>query len=1430
MKRVLKVLGRALLTVLLFALSLVLGVLLHAGSPAARRAITQEANAILGTAFVGQLRIEGLEQLGAKGLRAERVMIVDGDGVLVLTALQVDVGLSIWGVLRSALGENTIAIDRVRVGSIDVALDEGKDGLPRIAHAFDPRKPSAVKSPPVQLHLLIDDIEIRHVWAHGLISGQRIDADLDRTRGRFELLPGEDVKIEVLGTEITGRALPRDANPHGKLEGSMFISKELHAKAHFAGTVGAIPVDATFDVDGEKFAAHAVVPKTTPESIRALVPEAPIFAPVSAEVNASGTFTHASFTARAGLGDGSVVATGTLEGTTVRAHVQIERLDARSLEPTAPATEVSADLEIVASPRAQEAKGWVASPGVTVRLEAVADREHARATWSANLADAGPVLALFDKQARYGGRGTISGHATYLIARNHLDADVSANLYGVRRGADHAATLKLDAKLSGEPTRPLVDATLSAEGIGAGGIEVAAARVTVKGGLDGAEVRADITPRASGSPVSVAAHITFRSGKLIVESGQVTGIGEGPLGVEVRMEGGAAQIDVSSKSVDFQRLSKALGLSIPIEGEARIEAHLVIRGSSISGRVTIDVTGLTLPPVKGLDAHLELSALEGAFHLVSRGSLGADMWFSLEANDVRLKGGALDASGLLGATGSLEADVAMPLARAKEFAAAAPDLEGRGRLHVSVRRPDEKLPEIQLGFAATGLRSNVAAAQKVPAVDAILAANLDPVGHLKTRVELREGKGSLVSADASTTLPYQEIIQGRIPSADELMRLPLIVDGRIETPEVKKILAAFGYAGRGKVDAKIHAEGTVQEPKIEVSAKLTEFRAALSPITGLSDVTLEVAYEGGKGHGKLFATTAKERWLKVDFVGEVPENPNEWTVSLDLAAHDFPLHPPSVLDSVDARGRLDGEVHLTDYHKDTRLRADLLLHDLTVGALEVPGAKLSAAYDGRDLKLDLRVDEKDGELEASGHAKVAWGAALAPTLDASASAEGTLHARKFKIAVFQAFVPPIVDQIDGRLDADLKASFAPGAGGASVLGSASLTEGVFAAATIGEYDEIAAKVTAGESGTLRIEGIQARSGAGILHASGRAQLAGLALKELRIDGRIARREAFPILAEGQRVADFSGVIGVTVKPKAKDWTIAVDVPNARVDLPDSSRRVLQALEASQRVEIGVRKGNELVVIPTQHDDKKPDPSKVLVHVHLGSNVQIEQEALVKIALTGDLDITVAEEVEIRGQIVITRGHLEISGNRFQIDQGTVTFRGPADNPVVLLTAHWVASDNTVVYANYTGPLLTGKVTLRSEPGRPRDEILSLLVFGTADGPQVSGQGPSGQTAVAGRGGSYATQPVNKALEQIVPLEIRTRVDTSKANPRPEVEVQLARNISATIGYVLGLPPPGANPDRAWLTLIFRFGGKWSLDTTVGNQGSSIVEMNWQHRY
>jgi autotransporter translocation and assembly factor TamB len=170
-------------------------------------------------------------------------------------------------------------------------------------------------------------------------------------------------------------------------------------------------------------------------------------------------------------------------------------------------------------------------------------------------------------------------------------------------------------------------------------------------------------------------------------------------------------------------------------------------------------------------------------------------------------------------------------------------------------------------------------------------------------------------------------------------------------------------------------------------------------------------------------------------------------------------------------------------------------------------------------------------------------------------------------------------------------------------------------------------------------------------------------------------------------------------------------------------------------------------------------------------------------------------MSLSGNVQIDRGFLEIQSRRFTIEQANASFdpsQAPS-NPTLSATAVYDAPDGTLIYAEFMGTVEKGKLLLRSDPALTQTEILSLVVFGTREGGDASkGSAAAGTVATAASvGGGVATQGINKALAEVSPVEITTRVNTSDSqDPRPEVAVAITNKVSATVWYRLGLPLPG----------------------------------------
>jgi translocation and assembly module TamB len=303
-----------------------------------------------------------------------------------------------------------------------------------------------------------------------------------------------------------------------------------------------------------------------------------------------------------------------------------------------------------------------------------------------------------------------------------------------------------------------------------------------------------------------------------------------------------------------------------------------------------------------------------------------------------------------------------------------------------------------------------------------------------------------------------------------------------------------------------------------------------------------------------------------------------------------------------------------------------------------------------------------------------------------------------------------------------------------------------------------------------------------------------------------------------------------------------------VELPIATAHDVESLGDIPGVRVGIQQpGRDFVPVQLDGDDdfasRAVDPAgaPLRVTVRLGDDVEIRRGTDLDVRLAGATTLSARPVVKATGQIRLVRGTIDVEGKPFVIENGLATFVDDPTNPQVKLRAAWTASDGTVVYADFVGPLKTGKVDLTSDPLLSKTEILSLILFGTSDqSPSTSSPSQTSPAlgGAAGAAGSAATAPVNRALGGVnhmldnfgLAAGISTKIDTSQATPRPEVEVQIARDISLQIAWVFGVPPPGSNPDTTLFSLNWRFLRQWSVQTTVGDAGTSILDLVWQHRY
>jgi translocation and assembly module TamB len=940
-----------------------------------------------------------------------------------------------------------------------------------------------------------------------------------------------------------------------------------------------------------------------------------------------------------------------------------------------------------------------------------------------------------------------------------------------------------------------------------------------------------------------------------------------PLSVAGRVAPDIVEVRASSAGFDVGKVAKIFGFGDRgIRGQLALDVDLKTRGKTARGKVGVELTDAAYAGVSGIELRVATSVDGQRFTGQIHGNVeGGHVW--VDAQDLTLGGSPLSPRSWSQAFGHVSIDSEIDLERLAKVLPTSllpfDDVAGKIALKGELTRgPSDASPETSWTLHTEGFRASAKSERqashdgtKVRAPPPWHTDGIDVDGslaiakeHGKTTVSahFRDHKGPLANVEASADLPYLEVLAEPAASFRVLSEVPFRLSVAVPPRGLSSLPPIFATAGiDGEIELTLDAHDTLRAPTVEFTGKARKLGARGRRKAVPVDVRVDGHYGEGAGHVEVDVDAKETNALVVksdvrakvaDFIEKGAAAP--WDATITGKFSRFPLDLVSLAGSRRIKGTLSGDLDAasgtsTPPHVRAKLQAD------GFGVGRAPPARGSADVDidDRALKAKVRFDQPDGFAEASASAGVSWHTPLAPSIDpAKGVARATATASKFRLSALQPLAQGLVRDLDGRLDANAHFEAASEHGAPKLDGSLVLDQVSFELAGPGqEFHDVHAKVVLRPDGTLRADDVRAGGLTGTIKGNAEASFDGLRLRRAMASVNIPKGDPFPVTVDGQSIARASGDVKLEVVPSEANHELAVtvSVPKATVELLSKPTHELQDLDHDEHVRIGYhRTAKEFIVVPLEKPKKEEGnepPTTVKMTVKLG-DIEVSRGTDLRVRLDGQPQIRIAETTALSGQIRLRSGFLYVQGKKFEIESGTITFEGEPDNPNVVVTAGWTAPEGTRVYADFVGPLKTGKVTLRSEPAHTKNEILSLILFGTADG-GGAGASPTPATAGVGVAGGVVTQGLNRALDDLTGLEITTRIDTSEsANPRPEVEVRVARDVSVAVSTVIGVPPPGSNPDRNFATIDWRFLRNWSLDTTVGDLGSSMLDLVWQYRY
>lgn len=1066
------------------------------------------------------------------------------------------------------------------------------------------------------------------------------------------------------------------------------------------------------------------------------------------------------------------------------------------------------------------------------------------------------------------GIGRARGQATLRgpIKSPRIDLDVDANILEIAGARFSEGHVKAHGPLA--TTQIIADLkTVDGADVGLRGVLSANHALTVH------DLQAWFN-RGGGAVVRAHANtVRAQLGGIVIDDALIEGLGE-PVNVSLAIAPRDIRFRATAKGVDVARIARITQAG-DFGGQLDFDVNLMLQPGHADGHAALSLTRAQVGKVRDLSVQAETNLRDRDFFAHLHADCGSGNWLDLQTNDVRPDGPVDELTAWRRWSGRVGINAEINVAQlAQQLPSHLLGLDGlRGavalRGDVAHDMKESSRPNVhlmlqgtQLGFslhpAGSRPRAKTAGSTEVSQFQGI-AANVSLAykgesdqTHVET--QLSDATGVIATLDVTAdALPYAALLSAPRTGLGQLKATPLTAQLDLPRRGLNSLPGGLlPQRTRGDVQAKLNWTGTLMHPEVALETQLTQVRVPGSGMSRPVDLVLVGHYDGEAADGKLrallndhevFEADAQLQTRAADWFTERAGNPIPWVGSARARLIKFPLESIRALGDSEVSGELNGELAIDGLNHDATGNLKLETEKLHVRDLVLTAGAAQVVIHPNNFDARIRLEDNSAFAEARLSGASTWGNSLMPSIDDSRTVRAALSADRFRIATLLPFTGGLLSDLDGRVDAAISAEIDSRKRAAGLSGVASLQGGRFElAAGGGEFRDIDAQLVLKPDGTVQLETLTAHGVSGRLQVTANARFDGFGWASSEAHLRIPANSAIPLTLEGAGYGSAFGQIDVLAvrAPNHRDILMDFDVPSFNVTLPTTAAHTVKRLEPMPGVRFGSRQsGGKFVPLNTRLRASRATPggtqvpARVTIKLNLGKEVKVTRENSLEVSLTGSPQITLTNSVSVSGQIQLVRGFLDVEGKRFDIDQGTVTFVGDdPTNPQADVTASWTAADGTVVYAEFSGPLRTGKVTLRSDPQLAKNEILALLLFGGTDGlaTQSSNQAQASGSNMIGLAQGAATQPINHALQDYGLSSVSTRVDTSAANPRPEVEVRIARDIALQIAWVLGTPPPGSNPDRTLFTIDWQFFRRWSLETTVGDAGTSIADVVWHYGY
>lgn len=538
---------------------------------------------------------------------------------------------------------------------------------------------------------------------------------------------------------------------------------------------------------------------------------------------------------------------------------------------------------------------------------------------------------------------------------------------------------------------------------------------------------------------------------------------------------------------------------------------------------------------------------------------------------------------------------------------------------------------------------------------------------------------------------------------------------------------------------------------------------------------------------------------------------------LSFVPNEFDNEPTG---NVSFEGKITGEAGKPEFEGQFELL------DANISGVEVDRFHTAMTYDHEEGDFSV-----EGDLESLKQRILSYEATVPLKLDLREfemplpsdedSVYASIESREFNLAIFNDFVDrSVVRQIGGKINGNVNIS-----GSLNDLeseGRLELSDGKMRVVEAGiNLSDISSQVNF-QKDNIQLQRFSMRSGPGRLRASGNMVIDNLTPGEVDIT---IRAEQF----SAANTTEYKAIVDLDTR-----ITGTMDEPVLR-----GSLGILNGFVNLQNF------GDESVEeVRLEEEGEEEDPMTFYDDLAIEMTVEFRRQFFIRnrqfldleIELGGQVDLLKEKnsELEMFGQVEGVRGYARPLGRNFEIDEATVTFSGPVDNPDLnVRTVYEPPQDQTNVRIFYIieGPAQDPSFRFESEPQMELEDIISYTVFG-----KPFYELESWEQMVAGSGGGPSATDVamDVLLDRVEMLAAQqlgidvVQIDNTRSGSDSSTSITTGWYLNRRTFFAL-VNEIDINPKTLFI-LEYMLTEHLELRLTQGDDSREGIDLRWKYDY